>query len=97
MTVQEIAAGLGTAALVDELKAIEPQLSRRQYKRLLSTTIAQLLELDPDIKKNRARRWARKVTGVKPLKRAGKAAGNNGASAEHGEAAPEKGPSANQE
>lgn len=96
MTVQEIAAGLGTAALVDELKAIEPQLSRRQYKRLLSTTIAQLLELDPDIKKNRARRWARKVTGVKPLKKPGKT-GSNGASAEHGEAAPEERPSASQE
>jgi hypothetical protein len=97
MTVQEIAAGLGTSALVDELKAIEPQLSRRQYKRLLSTTIAQLLELDPDIKKNRARRWARKVTGVKPLKKAGKAAGSNGASAAHGEGAPDDAPATGEE
>jgi hypothetical protein len=76
MTVQELAAGLGTSALVDELKAIEPQLSRRQFKRLLSTTVAQLLELDPDIKKGRARRWARKATGVKPSKKALKGAGN---------------------
>jgi hypothetical protein len=89
MTVQELASGLGTSALVDELKAIEPQLSRRQFKRLLSTTIAQLLELDPDIKKGRARRWAHKATGVKPSKKALKAVGN-GTANKDAESAPEE-------
>jgi hypothetical protein len=87
MTWKEIAAGLGTSALVGELKAIEPQVSKRQYKRLLSTTLAQLLELDPDTNKGRARRWARKATGVKPSKKTLKAAGD-ARPQEGGEAAP---------
>ena len=78
MAWKELAAGLGTSALVGELKALEHQVSKRQYKRLLSTTLAQLLELDPDTKKARARRWARKATGVKPSKKALKAAGDVG-------------------
>jgi hypothetical protein len=79
MTWQDLAAGLGTKALLGEFKAIEPQLSKRQYKRLLSTTLAQLLELDPDTKSGRARRWARRATGVKPSRKVLKASGLNGA------------------
>ena len=33
MTWQDLAAGLGTKTLVGEFKAIEPQVSKRQYKR----------------------------------------------------------------
>jgi hypothetical protein len=78
MTWQDLAANLGTKALVGEFKAIEPQLSKRQYKRLLSTTLAQLLELDPDTKAGKARRWARRATGVKPSRKIMKAALNGG-------------------
>jgi hypothetical protein len=74
MAREDLAARLGTRELVDEFKAIEPQLSRRRYKRLLSTALAQLLELDPDTKAGKARRWARKATGVKPSKKAWKSA-----------------------
>ena len=78
MTWQDLAASLGTQSLVSEIKAIEPQLSKRQYKRLLSTTLAQLLELDPDTKSGRARRWARRATGVKPSRKVLKASASNG-------------------
>lgn len=78
MAWKELAAGLGTTVLVGEFKAIEHQVSKRQYKRLLSTALAQLLELDPDTKKGRARRWARKATGVKPSKKALKASSDIG-------------------
>jgi hypothetical protein len=74
MAWKDLAAGLGTKVLVGELKAIEPQVSKRQYKRLLSTAVAQLLELDPDTKAGKARRWARRAIGVKPSKKALKAA-----------------------
>jgi hypothetical protein len=79
MTWQDLAANLGTKTLVGEFKAIEPQVSKRQYKRLLSTALAQLLELDPDTKSGKARRWARRATGVKPSRKALKAADRNGA------------------
>jgi hypothetical protein len=79
MAWKDLAAGLGTSALVSELKAIESQVSKRQYKRLLSTTLAQLLALDPDTKKARARRWARKAIGVKPSRKALKRATAAGA------------------
>ena len=74
MAREDLAAGLGTKVLVGEFKAIEPQVSKRRYKRLLSTALAQLLELDPDTKAGKARRWARKATGVKPSRKALKAA-----------------------
>ena len=79
MTWQDLAANLGTKTLVGEFKAIEPQVSKRQYKRLLSTALAQLLELDPDTKSGKARRWARRATGVKPSRKALKAADRKGA------------------
>ncbi len=79
MARKELAAGLGTKVLVGEFKAIEHQVSKREYKRLLSTALAQLLELDPDTKARKARRWARKATGVKPSKKVLKAASDVGA------------------
>jgi hypothetical protein len=86
MAWKELAAGLDTKGLVGEFKAIEPQVSKRQYKRLLSTALAQLLELDPDTKAGKARRWARKATGVKPSKKVLKAA-TDGAASEPAKAA----------
>jgi hypothetical protein len=70
MARKELAAGLGTKVLVGEFKAIEHQVSKGEFKRLLSTAVAQLLELHPDYKPRKARRWARKATGVKPSKKA---------------------------
>lgn len=66
---KNVAAGLGTSATVTALKAAKEQVSRRQYKRLISTAVAQLLELHPDIGPRKARRRARRLTGAKPSKK----------------------------
>ena len=79
MAWKDVAAELGTKVLVGEFKAVEPLMSKGQYKRLLSTAVAQLLALHPDVKARKARRWARKATGVKPSRKALKAAGSLGA------------------
>ena len=67
-TWKEAAAQLGTSNLVDSLKALEGTMKKRDYKRLVSTTAAQLLELHPDVGAKKARRWVRRVTGTKPGK-----------------------------
>jgi hypothetical protein len=67
---KELAAQVGTQALVGGLRAIEGKVSRRQYRRLIATAVAQLLELHPKLGRKKARRWARKATGERPLKRA---------------------------
>jgi hypothetical protein len=41
---------------------------------LLATAVAQLLALHPKLGRKQARRWARRATGVRPLKRALQAA-----------------------
>jgi hypothetical protein len=87
MAWKQLAAGLGTTALVSEFKAIEHKVSKRQYKRLLSTAIAQLIELDPDTKKGRARRWAQRAIGVKPSKKVLKQAASDVGAKEIAEAA----------
>ncbi len=66
---KNVAAGLATQAAVSGLKAAKDQMSKRQYKRLISTAVAQLLELHPDIGSRKARRRARRVTGARPSKR----------------------------
>jgi hypothetical protein len=63
------AAQLGIGTLVTGLKAIRSGVSKRKYKRLLATTVAQLLATDPDLGRNQAIRWARRATGVKPSKK----------------------------
>lgn len=68
MTWKEAAAELGTSTFVSGLKALEGSMKKRDYKRLVSTTVAQLLELHPDIGAKKARRWARKATGTRPAK-----------------------------
>lgn len=61
-------AQLGMGTLVAGLKAVETSVSKKQYKRLIATAVAQLLTLHPDYRPGRARRRARKVTGAKPAK-----------------------------
>jgi hypothetical protein len=68
-TWKEAAAQLGTSTLVDSLRALEGSMKKRDYKRLVSTTAAQLLELHPGMGAKKARRWVRRATGTKPAKR----------------------------
>ena len=67
-TWKEAAAQLGTSSLVDSLRALEGTMKKRDYKRLVSTTAAQLLELHPGMGAKKARRWVRRATGTKPAK-----------------------------
>jgi hypothetical protein len=73
MSWRSIAAGLGTGATVHALKAVESKVSKRKYKRLIATAVAELLALHPDIGKAKARRRARRLTGAKPSKKLMKA------------------------
>lgn len=66
---RNVAAGLGTGATVQALKAVEGQVSKRKYKRLIATAVAELLALHPDIGKAKARRRARRITGARPSKK----------------------------
>ncbi len=66
---KEAAAQLGTGTLVSELKGLQGKMKKRDFKRLVSTTVAQLLEVHPGLGRRKARRWARKATGVRPGKR----------------------------
>ena len=63
------AAQLGIGTLVAGLKAVESGVSKRKFKKLLATAVAQLLALHPDLGTGQARRRARKVVGVKPSKK----------------------------
>ena len=78
MAWKELAAQVGTQALVGGLRSIEGKVSKRQFKRLLATAVAQVLELHPKRGRGAARRWARKATGERPLKKALKAAADLG-------------------
>jgi hypothetical protein len=50
------------------LKAAEDRVSKKQYKRLLATTVAQVLALHPDFDLKKARRRAEKAAGALPVK-----------------------------
>jgi hypothetical protein len=63
------AAQLGMGTVVAGLKAVERGVSKKKYKRLLATAVAQLLATHPDLGPGQARRRARKVTGAKPAKK----------------------------
>ena len=65
----EVAAGVGTSTAIAGLKAAKDRMSKRQYKRLLATTVAQILELHPDIGPAKARRRAKRITGARPSKK----------------------------
>ena len=75
---RNVAAGLGTEATVRALKAAEGQVSKRKYKRLIATAVAELLVLHPDIGKAKARRRARRLTGARPSKKLMRASKNVG-------------------
>lgn len=66
---KEVAAGIGTSTAVAGLKAAREQMGKRQYKRLLATALAQILELHPDIGPKKARRRARRIAGARPSKK----------------------------
>jgi hypothetical protein len=68
MAWKEAAAQLGTGTLVSGLKALQGKMKKRDFKRLVSTTVAQLLEVHPGFGRRKARRWARKATGTRPGK-----------------------------
>jgi hypothetical protein len=78
-------AHLGMGTLVAGLKAVESSVSKKQYKRLIATAVAQLLTMHPDFGSGRARRKARKLVGAKPSKKvlvkAGKAGVKEGVQA----------------
>jgi hypothetical protein len=62
-------AQLGMGTLVAGLKTVQKSVSKKQFKRLIATAVAQLLAVHPDYGPGRARRRARKVTGAKPVKK----------------------------
>jgi hypothetical protein len=67
--VKDQLAQIGMGTLVAGLKAVQSSLSKKQYKRLIATAVAQLLTLHPDYGAAKARRRARKVVGAKPSKK----------------------------
>lgn len=67
--VKDQLAQVGMGTLVAGLKAVQRSVSRKQYKRLIATAIAQLLTMHPDLGPGQARRRARKVTGAKPARK----------------------------
>lgn len=70
MAWKKAAAQLGTGALVSALKALEPHFKKRDHKRLVATTVAQLLQLYPGVGPRKARRWTRRAIGMRPSKKA---------------------------
>lgn len=75
---RKVAAGLGTGTTVQALKAVQGQVSKGQYKRLIATAVAELLALHPDIGKSKARRRAKRITGAKPSRKLMRASKNLG-------------------
>ncbi len=66
---QNQAAQLGIGTIVAGLKAVESGVSKRRFKKVLATAVAQLLTMHPDLGAGQARRRARKAVGVKPSKK----------------------------
>jgi hypothetical protein len=71
MTWKESAAQLGTSTLVAGLEALKGTMKKKDFKRLVATTAAQVLAVTPGIKPRKARRWVRKATGARPAKSVG--------------------------
>jgi hypothetical protein len=67
--VKDQLAQVGMGTLVAGLKAVQQGVSKKQYKRLIATAVAQLLTMHPDFGAGQARRRARKVVGAKPAKK----------------------------
>jgi hypothetical protein len=69
MSWRSVAAGIGTGTTVQALKALEGQVSKRKFKRLIATAVAELLVLHPDIGPAKARRRAKRITGARPSRK----------------------------
>jgi hypothetical protein len=67
--VQDQLAQVGMGTLVAGLKAVEQGVSKKQFKRLIATAVAQLLTMHPDFGTGKAIRRARKIVGAKPAKK----------------------------
>jgi hypothetical protein len=67
--VKDQLAQVGMGTLVAGLKAVESSVSKKQYKRLIATAVAQLLSIHPDFGAGKARRRARQVVGAKPARK----------------------------
>ena len=67
--VKDQLAQVGMGTLVAGLKAVESSVSKKQFKRLIATAVAQLLTMHPDYGAGQARRRARKVVGAKPARK----------------------------
>ena len=67
--VKDQLAQVGMGTLVAGLQAVKQGISKKRYKRLISTAVAQLLTLHPDYKAGEARRRARKVAGARPVRK----------------------------
>lgn len=63
-----VATELRAKDFLARLKAAEDRVSKKQYKRLLATTVAQILALHPDFDLKKARRRAEKAAGALPVK-----------------------------
>jgi hypothetical protein len=68
MAWKDAAAQIGTGRLVNRLAALKETMKKRDFKRLVATTVAQVLEVHPDFGRRKARRWAQKATGTRPGK-----------------------------
>jgi hypothetical protein len=79
---KDAAAQIGTGRLVGRLAALKGTMRKRDFKRLVATTVAQVLEVHPDVGRRKARRWVRKATGTRPGKIGKKATANLKAAAE---------------
>ena len=75
---KEIAAGVGTRTTASAIEAARGKVSKREYKRLIATAVAELLALHPDIGRQKAVKRARRITGAKPSKKLMRAAGKIG-------------------
>jgi hypothetical protein len=67
--VQDQLAQVGMGTLVAGLKAVEQGVSKKQFKRLIATAVAQLLTMHPDFGSGKAVRRARKLVGAKPARK----------------------------
>jgi hypothetical protein len=64
-----VATELRVKDFLARLKAAEDRVSKKQYKRLIATTVTQVLALHPDLDLKKARRRAEKAAGALPVKR----------------------------
>ncbi len=64
-----VATELRAKDFLARLRAAEDRISKKRYKRLLATTVAQVLSLHPDFDLRKALRRAEKAAGAAPVKR----------------------------